>query len=231
VIDLNKVEKLRSKEYRDAYIATLARATIAYQIRELREQAGLTQSELAAILGKPQSVVSRLENTHYGKMTVQTLLDLASAFDVALDVRFCSFRDFLDRNTDKSSVALRVPSFDQIDWRQIGREQPKPADAATVARAAPFGLRIFEPFTTYLGDDLWTTNPLSKATKAHKVQDLQNTGIFMPIHVELDSPPSISASYSTTSNMVQSEMLSPKNRPASRSHRSSSRRSPSYAPT
>ena len=60
-------EKLKKKTYRDAYVAENARTGIAYQIRAMREQRSMQQGSLASKLGKPQSVVSRLENPDYGK--------------------------------------------------------------------------------------------------------------------------------------------------------------------
>lgn len=114
--DPEKIEQLKDKEYRDAYMADHVRAGIAYQIQALREQAGLTQAQLAARLNTRQSVISRLENTEYGKVSVQTLLDVASALDIALNVRFCDYRQFLDSISDVSPAALRVSSFENTVW-------------------------------------------------------------------------------------------------------------------
>jgi hypothetical protein len=64
-------------------------------------------------MGKPQSVVSRLEDPDYGKVSIQTVLDGAAAFDVALLVQYVSFPEFLQRTRDVSPEALRVDSFDE----------------------------------------------------------------------------------------------------------------------
>ena len=108
MIDLAKLQRFEDKPYRDGYLQTHIRSGIAYQINALREQSGLTQTEFASLIGKPQSVVSRLENTEYGRVTVQTLLDVASALDVALLVRFVSYPEFLERTADMSPAALRT---------------------------------------------------------------------------------------------------------------------------
>lgn len=92
-------------------MAEHVRRGIAYQIRALRDQAGMAQGTLAAQLKKPQSVVSRFEDPKYGKVTVQTLLEVAKAFDVAVQVRFVSFSQFLRDNEDRTSMAMRVDSF------------------------------------------------------------------------------------------------------------------------
>lgn len=106
-------EKLKSKSYREAYVAEHVRTGIAYQIRALRTQRGWSQKKLAEEMGKPQSVVSRLEDPDYGKVSVKTVLDGAAAFDVALLVQYVSFPEFLRRTRDVSPEALRVDSFDE----------------------------------------------------------------------------------------------------------------------
>jgi transcriptional regulator with XRE-family HTH domain len=94
VLDRDRVKDLNSKAYRDAYMSNHVRAGIAYQLQALREQSGLSQAEFAKKIGKPQSVVSRLENTEYGKVTIQTLLDIAVSLDIALLVRFVDHAEF-----------------------------------------------------------------------------------------------------------------------------------------
>ncbi len=102
---------LRDKEYRDAYVEGHVTSTIAYQLRAMRAQLGLTQKEFSKRIGKPQSVVSRLENTEYGKVTVQTLLDIARGLDVALVVKFASFPDFLASYSDLSAETMAAEPF------------------------------------------------------------------------------------------------------------------------
>lgn len=107
------INKLSRRSYRDAYVAEHVRRGIAYQIRALRNQRNITQGELAKLVGKPQSVVSRLEDPDYGKMNLQTLLELASAFDVALQVRFIDYNNFIASTRNVSPTALEVDSFSQ----------------------------------------------------------------------------------------------------------------------
>lgn len=104
-------EKLQKKSYRNAYMAEHVRRGIAYQIRALREQRGWNQAVFSKELDKPQSVVSRLEDPSYGKVTVQTLLEVANVCDVALQVRFVAYSSFLKNSRDVSSESMKVPSF------------------------------------------------------------------------------------------------------------------------
>jgi len=105
-------EKLQRREYRHAYLAEHVRGGIAYQIRALRDQRKWNQGELSKRLNKPQSVVCRLEDPNYGKVTVQTLLEVANVFDVALEVRFVPYSSFVLNTRDVSSSAMHVASFD-----------------------------------------------------------------------------------------------------------------------
>ncbi len=111
------LEKLKSKAYRQAYVAEHVRTGIAFQIRALRAQRGWSQKRFAEELGKPQSVVSRLEDPDYGKVSVQTLLEGAAAFDVALLIQYVSFPEFLHRTQDVSPEALQADSFDERQLR------------------------------------------------------------------------------------------------------------------
>ncbi len=104
--DRARIERLGSKAYRDAYLEAQVHSWISHQFRALRKSMGLTQKEMAEKIGKPQSVISRLENDEYGKVSVQTLLDVAQAVDVALLVQFVSYPDFLERMRDKSPAGM-----------------------------------------------------------------------------------------------------------------------------
>lgn len=106
-------EKLKRKDYRDAYVAENVAMLIAHQIRALREQRGWTQRKFAEELGSHASVVNRYEDPDYGKLTVQTLLDLARVFDLGLIIRFTGFPEFIFRTRDVSPEALQAASFDE----------------------------------------------------------------------------------------------------------------------
>jgi hypothetical protein len=105
------IEKLGRKAYRAAYVGEHVRRGIAAQIRAMRDQRGWNQGKLSTEMGKPQSVVSRLEDPSYGKVTVQTLLEVAATFDVALQIRFVPFSTFLQQTRDVSTRSMQVVSF------------------------------------------------------------------------------------------------------------------------
>lgn len=118
----DKLRKLSRKDYRDGYLHSAVRTRVAYQIRAIRHKLGLTQKQMAERTGKTQSVISRLENIDYDGISIQSLLDIASALDIALTVKFTSYPDFLRENLDVSEAALLVQSiYDSLD--QIERKE------------------------------------------------------------------------------------------------------------
>jgi len=105
------LEELGDKDYRDAFVLEFVQSGLPFQMRALREQRGWSQEELGKRTGMKQSAISRLEDPDYGTLNLKTLLRLASAFDVALLVRFASFGSVMGVMADLSRTALEVPSF------------------------------------------------------------------------------------------------------------------------
>jgi transcriptional regulator with XRE-family HTH domain len=112
----SKLEPFLDKEYRDEYLDGYVKAGIAYQVHAIRTHLKLTQAEFAAKINKKQSVVSRLENTEYGAVTVSTLLEIAKSLDIALDVRFSSYLSVLTANLSPQSLAVDTvfTSYDNL---------------------------------------------------------------------------------------------------------------------
>lgn len=135
---------LSDDAYRHAYMDEHVRSLIAYQLRCIREKKGLNQKQFAQLLGKPQSVVSRLENVEYGKVTVQTLLDLSRKLDVSLIVKFVSFPEFLESYNDISPGKLAVESYAE-SRDKIGT--PQTAEASSMVALPLSGPESYGPFS------------------------------------------------------------------------------------
>ena len=63
-------------------------AHIAQMIYDARTEAGMTQQELAELIGTKQPVISRLEDADYEGHSLGVLQRIADALGVGLDVRF-----------------------------------------------------------------------------------------------------------------------------------------------
>lgn len=81
------------------------------QIRALRKSRAMTQEQLAQNTGTKQEAVSRIENSDYGKYSLDTLIKLASAFDIALEVAFVPFSRLINRLVFRRTEGLDVCSY------------------------------------------------------------------------------------------------------------------------
>ncbi len=107
------ISQISDKEIRDEFVSDQIRSRIALLVRALREQPdrGWSQTELGKRMGKPQNVVSRLEDPDYGRMSLATLLEVANAFDLPLWVDIPEWEDWLRRIKDVPNSATNRESF------------------------------------------------------------------------------------------------------------------------
>lgn len=101
------------KDFRDSFVESRVRNLVAYQVKALRDQRGWTQSDLAKRLGKPQSIISRLEDPEYGRLTLSTIISLARVFDVGLLVKLCTHEKFISETKDVTPKNLEVAPFSE----------------------------------------------------------------------------------------------------------------------
>jgi len=123
---------LADPEFRAAYMAHHLRAFLADQIRGLRGD--MTQKAFGELIGKPQSVVSRLENEDYGKVTLQTLIDIATKLDIAFLGRFVDFPTFLRATGDFSESAVAPQPYRKTT--SAAREGIRPKKGYRTRRSA-----------------------------------------------------------------------------------------------
>ena len=69
-----------------------ANLDIACRIYDLRNKAGLTQKELAKLVGTTPSVISRLEDADYEGHSLSMLRRVAAALDKRVEIRFVSIK-------------------------------------------------------------------------------------------------------------------------------------------
>lgn len=118
------LSKFRDKKYRHTYIDTFTDAYIATQIKVLREQRKLDQTEFARLAGIHQSQVSAFEDVDNASWTVKTLKKIAKAFDLVLVVRFESFGKVLPDIGRLDRASLQRNSFDDDEVFRAP-EEPK----------------------------------------------------------------------------------------------------------
>jgi transcriptional regulator with XRE-family HTH domain len=123
------VRELADEKFRHEYMMDQVRSRIAFQIRALREQRQWNQGDLAKASGKTQSVISRLEDPDYGKLSLQSCLEIAVAFDLPLLVQFVEWDDWLARMSNVSPSALRKRGFDANRLLELHRHMNRPAVA------------------------------------------------------------------------------------------------------
>jgi transcriptional regulator with XRE-family HTH domain len=108
------IAELKNKEYRDAFVSAHIDTGIPFQVRVLREHRGFTQKELAERAGMKQERISAIENPNYkNAFTLSTLKRLASAFDIALIVRFAPISQLVDWELKLSPESLQAVSFNE----------------------------------------------------------------------------------------------------------------------
>lgn len=110
------IEKLKNKEYRDLFVAEQIFSRLPAKIRLMREKRGWTQKKFGEQASMAQAWVSKIEDPNYGKLTISTLLKVASACDVALVIDFVPFSALLNRTMALSPESFDVESFEGDDF-------------------------------------------------------------------------------------------------------------------
>lgn len=103
-------EEFKDKEYAHVYMDSYLIDRISTQIYQLRIQRGWTQQQLSELSGIAQERISLLESGDFSSITMKTLKKLASAFDVAISIKFESFAEMIEDFIDLSETTLRVDS-------------------------------------------------------------------------------------------------------------------------
>lgn len=106
------VAELRDKTYREAHVASQIELGLPLQVRALRRSRGWTQEQFAKALGMSQPRVAEIEKPGRRRFNLETLLRIAAAFDVALEVRFVSFSKLIQHEERFDPEHYDVPSFE-----------------------------------------------------------------------------------------------------------------------
>lgn len=99
---------LTNRSARVEWIRGRMAETIAIQVCAMRKSRGISKYRLAKLSGVSAGSIHRLESPGGKTFKLDTLLRVASAFDVAMDVRFIPFSQAASR---KDAALATVPSF------------------------------------------------------------------------------------------------------------------------
>lgn len=108
-----KISKLISDSAtRVSYTKASVGVNVASQIRALRRRRGMTQKALAEAAGMKQSRISAVETPGY-QISVETLVRLAAAFEVGLQVKFVPYSEMLHWENEYSPDSFDVVSISE----------------------------------------------------------------------------------------------------------------------
>ncbi len=168
-INLNLLPRLKDKKYRDLFVSSQINKTIPFQIRALRAaRNNMTQEELAERAETTQSVISRIQNRGAANLNIKSLLKLASAFDVALVVRFEPIDRFIDW-VDELSPEVMSPKPSETVIAELERKalEPERATESTPARhlrLASSATGVFQPTFRFDAPELVNVNFMTGQT-------------------------------------------------------------------
>src|SRR5512136_264895 len=81
-------EDLKDPEFRAHYIEEKQALKLAMKIAQLREKKGLSQQQLAKLMGTSQQAISRIESGEYEGFTLKTLEKIAEATGMRVKIDF-----------------------------------------------------------------------------------------------------------------------------------------------
>ena len=87
----------QDKELRDLIAEEAINVRVARMIYDARIKAGLTQKELAKLVGTTQSVIARLEDADYEGHSLSMLNRIAAALNKRIDIRFLAAKGTAQR--------------------------------------------------------------------------------------------------------------------------------------
>jgi len=113
---MNKL--FQDKKFKEAYENPPISFAIANSIQELRIRHGLTQSDLAKLVGMQQAAIARLENPGYSIKYLKTLEKIATALGTKLLApKFKELVDEENTHTEKIKIlfASSAGNFDNLN--------------------------------------------------------------------------------------------------------------------
>lgn len=138
---------------RESYIRSKLSVLIPAQIRSLRLRRHMTQADLGRAADMKQARISSLERIGESSFNINTLIRLASAFHVGLEVRFVSFTELLRWENQLQPDAFDVvPLESDTEFQLLSASTPgeqfPAALIAAMSGSGQFSLTQSEPAAT-----------------------------------------------------------------------------------
>lgn len=136
MINSKLIAKLKNRKYRDAFVASQINIGIPFQLRALLKASTWTQQQLAEKADMLQPRISAMLKPGGAKFTLETLKRLATAFDVALIVKFVPFSELARWSEEFDPDSFYVPTFEQEIKQQVSVAAVAGGDVAIEASIA-----------------------------------------------------------------------------------------------
>jgi|HubBroStandDraft_4_1064222.scaffolds.fasta_scaffold535414_2 transcriptional regulator with XRE-family HTH domain len=117
--------ELRDQEFSEGYAESFLNSYVATQIKVIREQRNMKQSDLAHEVGTTQTAISRIENVNYSSWNINTLKKLARAFHLRLMVSFETYGTLPDEVGKFTQGSLQRAEREN-DPGLLERKKPEP---------------------------------------------------------------------------------------------------------
>ena len=90
---VSALDILRADEETDSQLAALVeeerrKLKLGLRLRQMREQSGMTQAQLAREIGTAQPAIARIESGEYERVSLTTLIKIAHALGFNIDLDF-----------------------------------------------------------------------------------------------------------------------------------------------
>lgn len=120
----------RDRETREGYAEGFLHTWISTQLAAVRQQRGLTQAQLADLVGTQQPGIARMERDSYGKWNLTRLMKVAHALGCRLKVSLESYGSLVEEAVGfRSTEYLLRPDFEHDPvFQALAAAEPTPVE-------------------------------------------------------------------------------------------------------
>lgn len=105
-----------SKEYRQVFAEQFVKELLPFQIEILMKHRGMSKQDLAKATGLSEQTIARAINPNSQSISLNTVIKIAAAFDVAFVAKFIPFSKLHEMVTNLKEDDWKLPSFNEELW-------------------------------------------------------------------------------------------------------------------